>query len=534
MSRAAALLAACFAAVAGCSSEPPAPARPATTPDGLVVIVIDTLRADHLGAYGDTRGLSPRLDAMAAEATVYEQCIAASSWTRSSMAALFASEYPTALGVLDTGDVLPESVTTLAESLSAAGYQTLGATANRNAGPRWGFGQGFEILLTNMERVSYPDDFGMVPAEVLTAQGLELLDGRDTTRPFLLFVHYTDPHDPYFAHPEFMPGPEPAGGFDGSRRDLRRMDAQHPSDLTDADKERIRWLYASEVAYCDQWVGALFDGLAERGLSDETLVVVTADHGEGLWDHEKRAHGKDLYEEMIRVPLLVRWPASWGVAPGRVPSPVQNLDVAPTLMLAAGQGAPDGWRGVDLWPVAAGAAPAPRPHAYSEMDLDGIDLESLSDGDEKLIRMRTFDGDKWKDRRHRVTIGDSVASLSLRYFGTRLFMEALVAGNPELSAQGVPADEVKVTIGQILAIPDRPRPDGTLFELYALDADPGEQADQSAEAAARGSALHRAMAEIARRNMERGIEPSSVNLDDLDPEMIEDLKGMGYIGGEDG
>ncbi|RKY18160.1 MAG: hypothetical protein DRQ55_14085 [Planctomycetota bacterium] len=527
-----------------------------SAPAGVVLVVIDTLRADHLGAYGSTAGLTPNLDALAARSTVFEQCIAASSWTRSSMAALFASEYPTTLGVLGTTDVLPDAVTTLAEALSATGVQTLGATANRNAGARWGFSQGFDTFVSNMPRVSYPDDFGMVPAEALTAEGLRLLDARDAARPFLLFLHYTDPHDPYFAHPEFMPGPEPEGGFDGSRRDLRRMDAAGTAALTEQDKQRIRWLYASEVAYGDRWLGALLDGLAER-VGDEVLLVVTADHGEGLWDHAERAHGKDLYEEMIRVPLLVRWPASWGLAPGRVPGVVQNLDVAPTVAAAMQLEAPGGWRGVDLFGVASGAAGSvtsgaaggaasgaasgvdsgaaggTRPHAYSEMDLNGRDYESLSDGAHKLIRLRAYDGGKWKRRSHRVTVGDSLASLSVRYFGSRAQVDAIAAANPELLAQGVAVDEIELSIGQQLAIPDRAPPSGRGFAWYELESDPGERDDQGDTPGARGSPLHRALSEFARRNRERGYEPSSVNLDDLDQDMLDELRGLGYVGADD-
>ena len=151
-----------------------------------------------------------------------------------------------------------------------------------------GFAQGFDTFLAPESEGSYPGDFAVPIAETVTRTALALLDERDLSRPFFLFLHYVDPHDPYLPHPGLLDSVEPSGRFDGSRRRLQEMDRTAPSDLTEADVERIKFLYAGEVKYADAWIGALLAGLRDRGLHDDTLIVVTADHGEGLWDHAPR------------------------------------------------------------------------------------------------------------------------------------------------------------------------------------------------------------------------------------------------------
>jgi arylsulfatase A-like enzyme len=364
-------------------------------PAGVVLIVVDTLRADHLGTYGSPLGLTPALDGVADRGVVFEQAIAPSSWTRSTMASLFTSRYPSSLGVLGREDALAPAALTLAEVLRDAGrMQTLGVITNQNAGRPFGFDQGFDRFEVPELTAGYPHDAQIHIAEGVTRRALHLLDDRVSGLPFFLFMLYIDPHDPYLPHPDLV-GEGPPGRFDGSRRQLAQLDRMPPGQRTANDLARIRHLYAGEVNYCDRWIGELLAGLEQRGLRDEVLLVVTADHGEGLWDHGHRAHGRHLYEELVRVPLILDPPGS--AAEGRrVSQPVSLLDVAPTILAAFGIPPPKDYRGSDLAPLARGeTSPARRPAVvYTELDVDDDDLEALRRGDTKLIRHRSSRGER--------------------------------------------------------------------------------------------------------------------------------------------
>jgi arylsulfatase A-like enzyme len=153
--------------------------------------------------------------------------------------------------------------------------------------------------------------------------------------------------------------------------------------------DRIKYLYAGEVKYCDIWIGTLIAGLKELGLWDDLMLIVTADHGEGLWDHSERGHGRDLYEEMIRVPLLVRYPGPAYAGGARIATSVSLVDLAPTLLAGAGASAPAEFRGRDLWDRAPrNAETSEQPGIYAELGLDWMHLESVRVGNHKLIRDR--------------------------------------------------------------------------------------------------------------------------------------------------
>ena len=361
-------------------------------PGVVLVVVIDTLRADHLGAYGAPSNQTPALDALAARSLVFEQATATSSWTRSSIASMLTSRYPGSLHVLDRDDAIAPDALTIAEVLAARGWRTVGVFSNGNASPEIGFAQGFAEARRPQLVRGYPGDFQKYTAEGVTNEATAALRAwRDEGEraPLFLFVHYIDPHDPYLPHPELMPGTEPPGRFSGARPDLDRLDRLGASRRTADDVARIAWLYAGEVRYCDRWVGRLLDELAGIGAARDALVVVTADHGEGLWDHDKRGHGTDLYQEQIRVPLLVHYPGMTAASAGRVTEPISLVDLAPTILAAVGVGRPEAFEGHDLGPLTRGHARAPGlTPVYAEMDLDGRSFEALRVGPTKLVRRR--------------------------------------------------------------------------------------------------------------------------------------------------
>jgi len=375
-------------------SSQPGRQQVAQRPKAIVLILIDALRADHLGTYGSTQNLTPSLDALARRAYLFENAWATSSWTRSSVASLFTSQYPGSLGVLGARDALPPDSPTLAELLKAhGGYQCVGISTNRNAGENFGYDKGFGSFFRPSLEHSYPDDHPMAIAEGVTTEALEWLRTWDGETPFFMFLHYVDPHDPYLPHPGLLSATEPAGRFDGSRRRLKRMkklERQSKSQITEPDLERIRYLYAGEVKYCDRWIGKLAEGLQDLGIMEEALLIVTADHGESLWDHGRRGHGWDLYEETLRVPLLVKWPEMEDSEAARITDLVSLIDVSPTILAAAGIPVPREFQGRSLLPLLKGKDPGYMSrHLYAEIDYNGRNFEAIRNESSKLIRDRT-------------------------------------------------------------------------------------------------------------------------------------------------
>ncbi|HZR85134.1 MAG TPA: sulfatase-like hydrolase/transferase [Candidatus Binatia bacterium] len=386
-------------AVLAATLGPPAPGPPAvraSIPDALrskpnlILVIIDTLRADHLGIYGDARGLTPNLDALAREGAAFRG-FAQASWTKPSIATILTSLYASSHGAMSKTALLPDSAVTVAEALEAAGYTTAGFVSNINLAPSFNFQQGFgeytylppdylfgaeesssKLVLYNLVRKVW---FTVNKKRVVTqyyqdsrtvnAHALPWLERHRDDRFFLL-LHYMDPHDPYFRHP-----------YDGEA--IARVENQNPAP---ALAPRMRELYAGEVKYVDESVGELAAALRRDGLWDDTAIIVTADHGEEFQEHGGWWHGTTLYGEEIDVPLVVKGPRS----AARPPAPgdgtrVRLLDVAPTLLAFAGVEAPGSWQGVDL------RQPVPADRAlFAEEDHEGNVLSAVQRQGRKLIR----------------------------------------------------------------------------------------------------------------------------------------------------
>ena len=323
----------------------------------VVVYLVDALRADRVGVYGQPRPLTPRVDAFAAGATVYDRAWAQSSWTRPAVASLFTGLRPEVHCVNGRLDRLGEGVETLAQRLAGAGYATAAVVANPNASGTFGLDRGF-------------GDFVLMPADRrrssdVHAELVRWLDGHDPERPFLLYVHTVDPHLPYDPparfRDRFAPGVE--------RRDLGSTEVVGSLLARDLVDEG-RWtadllaLYDAEVASNDEAFGALLDELDRRGLGDATAVVFLSDHGEEFFDHGGWIHGRTLYREVLQVPLVIRLP---GQREGRrEAAPVSHVDLMPTLLELAGVDSGSGLHGRSL----LGPLDAPRTVA-AFLDLDG-------------------------------------------------------------------------------------------------------------------------------------------------------------------
>lgn len=318
--------------------HPPADRRASIgRPGAIVLVTIDTLRADRLGAYGSTRGLTPHLDALAADGVRFDAAIAQVPLTRPSHATILTGRHPAAHGVrTNDGFRLPPGVPTLAEALGRAGRATGAFIGGAPLDASSGLARGFD---------RYDDDFLRVPGshaverradEVVTA-ALSWLAARSREgrgdRVFV-WLHLFDPHSPY------DPPPAQARAF------------------PDAP-------YDGEVAYTDAALGRFFDHLRADGLFETALIVVVADHGESLGEHGERTHGTFLYDATVRVPLIVRLPRGRGA--GRVvPAPVETADLAPTIAGLAGATLAAPVDGISLVPMLAGAPGDLERPAYAE------------------------------------------------------------------------------------------------------------------------------------------------------------------------
>lgn len=336
-------------------------ATPPASAGNVLLIVVDTMRADHIPAWGYTSGSTPNLDAFAADAVRFDQAFSNASWTRPSFASIMTGRMPSSHTVMGKGSRLPEEVTTMAEAMSARGFVTAGFMTNFNVEGRYNFGQGFDeyhfleprfvlgadadssrLLILQVARIFREKINGWLDvvapgddkqdAETVNRELFAWLERAPSDRPWMLMAGYMDPHDPYFVHP-----------YSGSG--YSRAVHQNPRP---EEAPRLRQLYDGEITYWDQHFGALVAELQRRGLYDDMTIIVTSDHGEEFCDHGGFWHGDTLYDEQLRVPLFVKLPRNerggtvlrhW----------VQSIDIMPTLLRQQGLEVPEGVQGGDLF-----------------------------------------------------------------------------------------------------------------------------------------------------------------------------------------
>jgi len=317
-----------------CADEPAGPPH-------VVVWMVDTLRADHLSCYGYERETSPRLDALAARGVLFEEMHAHSNWTQPSVASILSGTYP----MSQAGDfttALPDEVLLAAEWYARHGYRTAGFTTTVAVARRFGFGQGFEVYeeldLLEPMRARKRRAGSAYDAERVVTAALGWLDRRapGDESPVFLYLHTVDPHEPYEPHPGGASFGEPYDGpVDGSIETQVRIKRGElvPSAR---DVQHLIDLYDGEIAYSDAQLGRLVDGLAERDLLDDVLLVVVSDHGQEFFEHGATGHGHEsLFGELTHVPLVLHWPD--GLRGGvRVPGLARGVDVLPTLLELCG------------------------------------------------------------------------------------------------------------------------------------------------------------------------------------------------------
>ncbi len=296
----------------GCGNgKPKIPPPPPPNGYNIIFIVVDTLRADHLETYGYALGNSSRLYTFGKHSVTFHNAYAQSAWTKPSVASLLTSLEPRDHGINDWEQQMTDDKLTITEVLKRAGYETEAYIGHHALEPKYNnFHQGFDVF-----DISAFENWGS-PHKIASAGRLSNLAikaiKKERDNPYFMWLHYFDPHDDYLSHKRFDYGP--------------------------LDQHR----YDSEIAYTDHHLGRIFATLRDNKKYEDTIVVVTADHGEEFLDHGHTRHTHQMYEEVIRVPLMIRAP---GLEPSRVDVPVAGIDIAPTMLRLVGVDVPPRFKG---------------------------------------------------------------------------------------------------------------------------------------------------------------------------------------------
>ncbi len=427
--------------------DPGSPWTEARPPPNILIYLIDCLRADHLGTYGYARGVSPNIDRFAEDAVVFERAMSVASWTRPAVASLLTGVSPQSHGTRGDRDALSNAVPLVQEILRDKGYTTAAVVTNGVVSTKFGFGRGF-------------DDFRFLPEQHKTnpqihqlsdrvnAEIIGWLEGRDTSKPFFIYVHSTDPHAPYLPkspfRERFAVDVDPAIGLHPAVEALTQGKAAAGPGV----RQGLIDLYDGEIAFNDEQFGRLLKWLESNGLYDDTLIVLTADHGEEFEDHGRWQHGLTLYQEQLHVPLVVKQPASLNAGQRRAEM-VSLIDVAPTLLEAVGVDLPGSMTGQSLrpWMNQDVLALPPRP-AFADLAREpqwrAVNAAIL--GDTKLILNHSYDlprpsrelydlGSDPEENRNLETVGSVVSGYLETLFRRAAAVERYVAPTAELSAE---------------------------------------------------------------------------------------------------
>ena len=329
---------------------------PAAKPN-ILFIMVDTLRADHVGCYGYKRATTPTIDAVAAEGVRFPEMVAAAPWTMPSLATMLTGVSPVEHRIVGPTNLISDRLTTLAAELKTAGYQTAGVISNPMASHTFGYARGFDFyddytVLLSADLNLFDDRHQgrgvhqTVTGEMVNHVALAWLSQkRAPDRPFFLFLLYFDPHADY-APPEkyaaMFTDPDYKGAQNGLGITTLRGKVLPPEDI-----QHLRDLYDAEIRYTDDRIARMLQELRNKGLDHNTLVVIVADHGEEFWEHGSCTHGSTVYDECVMVPWIMRLPGT--LPAGQVFGPqVSHLDLMPTILGLAGCPVPAQCRGRDL------------------------------------------------------------------------------------------------------------------------------------------------------------------------------------------
>jgi arylsulfatase A-like enzyme len=418
----------------------------------VLLVSVDSLRADRLGVYGSGRETSPTLDRLAREGVLFEQALSPTAWTLPSHVTLLSGDLPHHHGTVARSDTIRPDLPLLQESFARHGYETIGFYSGPFLHPFYGFARGFEQYRScETKPVTHPYLLEEVAPSHHDRTNRGIRDAfsawvaKKSKRPFFVFVHMWDVHFDYIAPEPWasMFDPDYTGVLNG--RDI--AGAGFPDAASRRDVDHLLALYDGEVRYTDATIAELLRVLDSAGLLDDTLVVVTSDHGEEFLEHGGKTHHRTVYMESVHVPLIV-WARS-GLARGHRVTPFVSLaDIAPTILDVVGLPPLGNIDGRTLAPALHGDVVAPRPVA-SAMFIPGDEWRrtlAIREGDRSLVLWKKRDqwmgfdladdpGEQWPQ-----ILGGEERELLARYDAEIMALVASREAAPKPAAGGLPRD----------------------------------------------------------------------------------------------
>jgi len=385
----------------------------------VIIISIDTLRKDHLSCYGYEGCKTPNIDEFAGKCVVFENCIAPAPYTAPSMASILTGNYPTVHNCRYIPKTpINQDIKTISEILRVHGYHTEFYTANQAVDSARGFNRGFDYY----ESWSFSGDivyylpqrvFSVVERALIFFGAKSRVENFDKTEwlsekiaprlvkldryaPFFLWFHFFDPHGPYFPPQEFIP----ANKDERVRLDSIKYELNKKRyDNCRGEKEELIKLYDGDIQYVDHTLGELLRIIEEEGFFENTIVILTADHGEEFWEHNAFGHGHCLYPEVIRIPLMIYLPPSLGCVSGRIYDYVSLVDIAPTILDCMGLPESDGMGGRSILKLMESCG----SDTYDNEGGGGSDCAVFSEFIQSRFVVEGLDGEKkgiYKDDYH--------------------------------------------------------------------------------------------------------------------------------------
>ena len=371
-----------------CGGEPPPPPEQ----PNVIVYLVDTLRQDHLGLYGYERATTKHLDALAEEAINFPNAYAPSSWTKASTATALTGLYPTQHGATSRTSRLPTRSRLISEYLAPLGYYTAAVITNPFVVSHWGFNRAYDEFHDLGARAPGPQGWQNIRAEQVHEKVFEILDApRPADQPFLMYVHTIDvhgPNDPTAPYDTLFTETPRGPGYPG------RLDGESPPEAVQDTVD----LYDAEIRYMDDQLGAFLGGLKDRGLYDDTIIWFVSDHGEEFLDHGRGGHGSQLFNESVKVPMLLKLPGG-ELGGSVVDAPVSLVDLLATQLALVGQEPPPELHGLDLRDLVDGPAPS-RPLFFDLNLISGPEQTLFLSHGVLVDRFKYFEVSRPEPTRH--------------------------------------------------------------------------------------------------------------------------------------